>query len=108
MCVVIDIEYLKDADDKNFVALSMVCAGTGWHVAVLVQIRTPRHFSKIFMDWIAHCGVPDEIVIDQGGEFQGFFNDMRERMGINTRVVGSGTPWQHGIAERHRGILGTM
>ena len=42
------------------------------------------------------------------GEFQGFFNDMRERMGINTRVIGSGTPWQHGIAERHRGILGTM
>ena len=87
----------------------MVCAGTGWHVAVLIKNRKPRHVAKkILMDWIAHYGVPDEIVIDQGGEFQGYFNSMCEQMGIDTRVVGSGAPWQHGVAERHGGILGTI
>lgn len=95
-CMAMDLKYLKEADDKNFVASSMLCASIGWHEAVFVKNRKPRHVSnRIFMDWIAHYGVPDEIVVDQGGEFKGYFNDMCEQMGIDTRIVGSGAPWQH-------------
>ena len=55
-----------------------------------------------------HYGVPDEIVVDQGGEFKSYFNNLCEQMGIETRIVGAGTAWQHGVAERHGGLLGTM
>ena len=33
---------------------------------------------------------------------------MCEEYGIDTRVVGAHAPWQHGFAERHGGILGTI
>lgn len=106
--VVMDLKYLKDAADVNAVALSIVCAGTSWHSAVFFKNRTPKHVAKKFLTtWVAHYGVPDEVVTDQGGEFQSYFNEVMYQLGIDTRVVGSAAPWQRGIAERHGGILGT-
>ena len=107
VCVVMDLKYLKDAEGKNHVVLSMVCADTGCHVAALLKNRKARHVAKkVMRDWIAHYRVPDEIVVDQGGEFEGYFQDLCEQLGIDTRIVGAGAAWQHGIAERHGGLLG--
>ncbi len=33
---------------------------------------------------------------------------MCKKHGIDTRGVGAHAPWQHGFAERHGGILGTI
>ena len=46
--------------------------------------------------------------MDQGGEFQSYFLDLCEQMGIDTKLSGAGAAWQNGIAERHGGILGTI
>ena len=104
-----DLKYLEDADKKNHVALSMVDAGTSWHMAILLKNRKPKHvIGKVTSEWIAHYGVPNEVVIDQGGEFEAEFIATCEEFGVDTRCVGSHAPWQHGLAERHGSILGTI
>ena len=109
MSIGLDVKYLKDAAHKQFVALSIVDYGTSWHMASFLKNRTPKHVAKVFFkDWIAHYGVPDEIVIDQGGEFQGYLNSFMEQYGIDSRAVGANAAWQHGVVERHGGLLGTM
>ena len=90
-------------------ALSIVDAGTSWHAGCVLKNRTAAHVVKRFMEvWIAHYGVPELIVCDQGGEFEAAFREMCEEFGIDTKVVGSHAAWQHGFAERHGGILGEM
>ena len=50
-----DIKYLKDYEQNKFVALSVVCAGTSFHQAVLVKNRDPKHISEQFLKmWITH------------------------------------------------------
>ena len=78
-------------------------------MAAFLKNRHPKHVSKvIFKEWFAHYGVPYEIVVDQGGEFSGYFNTLLEQYGIDSRAVGANAPWQHGVVERHGGLLGTM
>ena len=104
-----DLKFLKDADDNHHVALSMVDVGASYHVAVRLRNRSAKHVAKhILQDWIAHYGVPEEIIMDQGGEFQSYFLDLCEHMGIDTKLSGAGAAWQNGIAEQHGGILGTI
>ena len=87
----------------------MVDAGTSWHVTILLKNRKPKHvIGKVTSEWIAHYGVPNEVVIDQGGELEAEFIATCEEFGTDTRCVGSHAPWQHGIAERHGSVLGTI
>ena len=108
-CVCCDLKYLHDADRVHHVALSMVDAGTSWHCAILLKNRRPEHVSqKVLEAWIVHYGAPEMFVVDQGGEFQAAFVQLCEEHGIDSRVVGSHAPWQHGLAERHGAILGEI
>ena len=52
--------------------------------------------------------MPENIVIDQGGEFEGYFNALMEQFGINTKTTGAHAAWQHGLAERRGGLLGAI
>ena len=61
-----------------------------------------------FKEWIAHYGVPREVIVDEGGEFAGYMNELFEQHGIDFRAVGANATWQHGVTERHGGLLGTM
>jgi hypothetical protein len=107
--VCLDLKYLKDGAGKNHVALSAVDAGTSWHAACVLKNRTPVNVvRKLLALWFAPYGAPEMLVLDQGGEFEGAFIGMREEYGIDTRVVGAHAAWQHGFAERHGGILGTI
>ena len=75
--VCIDLKYLKTTDRQRCVALSVIDAGTGMHAATLLKTRRTDHVArKFFVTWIAHYGVPEKIVCDQGGEFMGTFIDM--------------------------------
>jgi len=75
--VCIDLKYLKTTDRKRCVALSIIDAGTGMHAATLLKTRRTDHVArKFFITWIAHYGVPEKIICDQGGEFMGTFIDV--------------------------------
>jgi hypothetical protein len=70
--VCIDLKYLKMFNGKRVVALSIIDAGTGWHAAILLKTRRSDHVArKFFSCWVAHYGVPEHLVCDQGGEFLG-------------------------------------
>ena len=106
--VVADLKYLKDSKQKTWVALSMVDAGTCWHVAILIKNRRPRHVARKMVEgWIRHFGCPRHLCVDQGGEFAGHFNDKCDELGIDAAVTASHASWQNGLAERHGGIVGT-
>ncbi len=74
--IVMDLKYLNDKT-KQYVCLSIVDAGTSWHAAVFVKTRKSKHISRMILkNWIAHYGVPELIVVDQGGEFMDKFHDV--------------------------------
>ncbi len=105
--VAVDLKYLKDSGGNNHVALLVVDAGTAFQGAVLLRNRTSDHVVNKFLEmWIQHYGVPELIIADLGGEFEGEWNDTTEEYGIDSRAAGAHAPWQNGIAERHGKILG--
>ena len=67
-----DLKFLKDAAGTNYVVLSMVDAGTSWHQAIFLKNRSPKHVATKIVDlWITHYGAPEQLIHDQGGEFEG-------------------------------------
>ncbi len=106
--IVMDLKYLNDKT-KQYVCLSIVDAGTSWHTAVFVKTRKSKHISRMILNnWIAHYGVTELIVVDQCGELMDKFHDFREEFGIDVHITAAQSGWQHGFAERHGGILGTL
>ena len=51
---------------------------------------------------------PRHLIVDQGGEFEAHINQKGVELGIYASVTASHAAWQHGLAERHGGVLGTM
>merc|ERR1711938_333879 len=85
--LVIDVKYLKDAIENQLVALSMVDAGTGWHAAAFLKNRRAKHVARVLMnEWFKHYGVPESIIVGQGGEFESYFNGILEQFGINSKM----------------------
>ena len=97
--VCIDVKYLKDTSRQNRVCLSMVDAGTAYHVAVMLRNRSSEHVSRRILEhWILHYGAPERFAIDLGGEFLGVFLDMCEEFNIDVKAAGANAPWQHVFA----------
>eukprot|EP00971_Amphidinium_carterae_P335490 6471369-Amphidinium_carterae.1 len=89
--------------------LSAVDSASGFHQACLLKSRESKYVARKFTSlWIAHYGAPQEIAMDQGGEFAGEFIQAMEEMAMPTRIAGSHSPWQVGIGERHGQVLGFM
>ena len=104
-----DLKYIHDYKNQLFVALSVVDAATATslHMAVLLRSRAPHHVArKLARHWCSLHGSPELLVIDQGGEFDGEFVGWLEAHGIHSKTTGFF--WQHGFAERHGALLGTM
>ena len=73
---------------------------------VFLKTRRTDHVARIvFVTWIAHYGVPEKVVCDQGGEFMKDFIDMCESLGIDCKVAGAHAGWQNALIERHGAIL---
>ena len=103
----VDLKYAKNVKEETFVALSMVCAGTNKHAAVLLKTRKPSYCAQKFIKhWISCFGRPSKIVMDQGGEFEKEWILMLEQFGIHSITTGSHAGWQHAFAERHGALLG--
>ena len=102
-----DLKYLHDTEGKLYVALSMVDAATSFHAAVLLRNRKADHVArKMARHWCSIYGIPETVVIDQGGEFDGLFIAWLETHGIHSKITGARSGWQHGFAERHGALLG--
>ena len=69
---------------------------------------SPAAAKKLLALWFAPYGAPELLVVDQGGEFEGAFIGLCAEYSIDTRVAGAHAPWQHGLAEKHGGILVTI
>ena len=103
-----DLKYLHDSKNKLYVALSMVDGATSLHQAVLLRNRAAEHVAqKCLRHWISIHGAPQTMIVDQGGEFDGQFTSFLEH-GIHSKSSGAKSAWQHGFAERHGALLGTM
>ena len=107
--VAMDLKYLKDKLGNHFVLLSIVDAGTSYHNGSLLKNGKAKHVVRKFLEvWIKMFGVPETVIVDQGGEFEKEMNDMFEEYNIDSRITGSKAGWQHGFAERHGGIFGEI
>ena len=88
--VMADLKYVKDSKGKTWVAESMVDIGTCGHGAILLRNRKPRHVArKLIEDWILHYDCPRHLIVGQGGEFEGYFNDKSDELGIGASVTAS-------------------
>ncbi|CAE7293140.1 unnamed protein product, partial [Symbiodinium sp. KB8] len=103
----IHLKYEHDFSGQTFVCLSAVDEATTFHVARLLRNPNPDHVAKKFLNgWIAQYGVPKNITMDQGGEFETEFIALLENHAIHSKVAGSHAEWQNSLAERHGSLLG--
>ena len=104
----VDLKYLHDVEGLLHVALSAIDAGTSFHMAVLLRNRNAEHVArKMARHWCSLHGIPQAMVLDQGGEFDGMFVGWMESHGIHSKVSGARSAWQHGFAERHGAVMGS-
>ena len=105
----VDVKYLRDAEQKNHIALPSVCLGTAFHGGTVLKTRASKHAIEQFFEcWLSHYGAPELLLVDQGSEFQREFQETLEHYQIDTKVAGAHAPWQHGVVERHGSVVGTM
>ena len=94
---VISIDLKEINGDK---ILHMVRHATRFSSATVVKSKHKDEIVKaIFQHWIVLFGPPNQILSDNGGEFN---------MNIFVRSTAGEPPWSNGITERHNAILGNM
>ena len=97
-------------EEIQWVALSLVDAGTFWHVAGFLKNREPKHVVKrMFEEWIKHHACP---------RHYGSWTRAASFLVVSIRRVTNtaARPLQrqamlrgeHGLAEGHGGVLGTI
>lgn len=96
--VCIDLLTIRDSEGDMYTVLSMVDTLSRYHTAVLVKDKKPqtaaRAFSRFLFRW---AGTPGRKLADQGGRFQGAFNDLLlECLSADMHVAAIGTGWQSG------------
>ena len=107
--VAADLLTVHDVDGKAYEVLSLVCWGSCYHVAVLLKTKSSALVAKMFIrQWVNWAGAPRKLQYDRGGEFEGHFEAMLERLNIESYVVPTDAAWQAGLGERHGGIMKTM
>jgi IS30 family transposase len=107
--VAADLLTVHDVDGTAYEVLSLVCWGSRYHVAKILKAKSSVTVAKKFLRyWVNWAGSPKRLHYDCGGEFEGKFETMLERLNIESYVVPTDAAWQAGLGERHGGILKTM
>ena len=79
---------------------------TKWVEAKALPDKTSKHTSEfLYGDIISRHGCPAEVVSDQGGEFQGAFQDLLDRFYIDHRLTSPYHPQANGLTERFNQTL---
>ena len=71
--------------------------------------QTEDIVKAIFQHWVALFGPPNEILSDNGGEFNNeLLKEMSDHLNIFIHSTAGESPWSNKITERHNAILGNM
>ncbi len=86
--VAADLLTVHDVDGKAYEVLRLVCWGSRYHVAVLLKTKSSALVAKLFIrQWVNWAGAPRKLQGDRGGEFEGDFEAMLERLNIESYVA---------------------
>jgi hypothetical protein len=107
--VAADLLTVHDVDGVAYEVLSLVCWGSRYHVAKVLKTKSSISVAKKFLRyWVNWAGATKRLHYGRGGEFEGKFETVLERLNIESYVVPTDAAWQAGLGERHGGILKTM
>ena len=88
----------------------MIDHTTRYSAATIVKSKQKEEIVKaIFRIWITLFGPPNEILSDNGGEFNNdLLLDLSDQLNVFIRTTPGESPWSNGITERHNATLGNM
>ena len=70
--IAIDLREERDSNGLKVTVLDILCMGTRFSMYIATRSKSPKEVAQaLFMFWCYVAGVPDVIIHDQGGEFQG-------------------------------------
>ena len=102
----LDLLYITDTNGTLYTVLSMVDFASRYHCAVLIKDKRPATVARAFARfWLRWAGSPKAILHDQGGEFEGSFARLLDKLNAGSQVTGADAGWQNGLVERHGAIL---
>jgi hypothetical protein len=102
----VDLKFVHDYDHNQYVFLSVLDYATTFNVGVLVPDKSEQSVGKALQEyWLRWAGPPDHLVYDKGTEYQGVFRNIVDKFGLFTKVIPNEASWQHGMTERHGGVL---
>jgi len=90
-------------DQTQYVFLNILDYATTFNVGVLVSAQSVGKALQEY--WFRWAGAPEFLVFDKGTEYQGVFRNIVDKYGLFTKVIPNEASWQHGMTERHRGVL---
>ena len=104
--VAIDLKDIK----PGIKIIHMVDHATRYGQACLVKNKSSSEIVKrIFELWIRVFGCPEQLLTDNGGEFNNKeYLDLCDKCNIKVLTTAAESPWSNGLVEKHNGILGHM
>jgi len=97
---------LPNSQGKSYI-LTMIDRKTRWPEAVPISTISATNVAKHLIDtWFSRYGIPDNIITDQGTQFEGeLFNSLSRTFGFNHIHTTSYHPQTNGMIERfHRSL----
>ena len=102
----LDLLTVHDTNQKEYVCLSMVDWASRYHVTILMKTKSSAETARKFCKyWVRWAGTPERLQYDRGGEFEGKFESMMDRLNVDSYTVLVEAPWQNGLVERQGGVL---
>ena len=88
----------------------MIDLATRYSAATIVKSKQKEEIVKaICTIWITLFGPPNDILCDNGGEFNNdLLRDLSDQLNVFARTTPGESPWSNGITERHNAILGNI
>jgi len=79
---------------------------TKWVEAMVLPVKTSKRTAEfLYNEVICRHGCPAEVVTDQGGEFQGEFQELLDKFHIDHRLTSPYHPQANGLTERFNQTL---
>ena len=98
---------LKEYKHNKIWILHLTDAATRYLVACLVRRKNKSKIIKqIYRIWIVYFGSPNLFLCDNGGEFSNdLFQEINEKVNVETRMPAGESPFSNGIVERHNKVF---
>ena len=110
----LDVFQCKDADGHNWSWLNILCQGTCFQIAVLLEQThanpTSEEVIKAFdIGWVSWAGYPEfGVFTDRAKYFVTHFSEALSAEGVYFQSAAKASPWQIGQVERHGDIWKSM